>query len=113
MPHMLMLLILGLLRGLEAPVMTPNDVIFLCYSLQAPHTPIASRLRPANQHIRSFSPLNPHTPPPPSMPPPCMPHQTPTGPGPSSLEALAGSSPDVRPAFEYTSKKDLKKVNDT
>lgn len=78
--------------------------------LQAPHTPIASRLRPANPHIRNFSPLNPHSTPPSRMPPPCVPHQTPAGPVPGNAEAAGGTSPDIRPAFEYSSKKELKKV---
>ena len=36
------------------------------------------------------------------MPPPCIPH--------GQAEEAGPSSPDVRPAYEYTSKKELKKV---
>ena len=78
--------------------------------VQAPHTPTASRLRPADQGVRDFSPLNPHSTPPSRMPPPCMPYQTPAGPAPGSPGAGGGTSPDIRPAFEYSSKKELKKV---
>ncbi|KAL3138626.1 hypothetical protein ABBQ32_006388 [Trebouxia sp. C0010 RCD-2024] len=77
---------------------------------KAQHAPRASRLQPANHGVRDFSPLNPHRTPPSRMPPPCMPHQTPAEPMPGSPGAGGGTSPDIRPAFDYSSKKELKKA---
>ncbi|DBB00203.1 TPA: hypothetical protein ACH3X1_014034 [Trebouxia sp. C0004] len=69
---------------------------------KATHTPVASRMRPGHQQTDSPGPLHSHCLTPPSMPPLCIPPQKPHGAG--------SNSPDVRPAYEYTCKKDLKKV---
>ncbi|DBA96781.1 TPA: hypothetical protein ACH3X3_012950 [Trebouxia sp. C0006] len=66
------------------------------------HTPVASRMQPRHQQTNSPGPLPSHCLTPPCMPPPCIPLQNPHG--------ASSNSPDVRPAYEYTCKKDLKKV---
>ena len=74
-----------------------------CGALQATHTPVTSSLRPGHQQTSSPGPLPSHCLTPPCMPPPCTPLQNP--------HRAGSNSPDVRPAYEYTCKKDLKKVD--